>query len=221
MRTIIKGREPASLTQHRLTQPSDGYKPNYDNYPYKKALWKVLVREQRGLCCYCMGEICSDQEKTKIEHWLCQSRYSCKQLDYSNLLAACPGGEGQPPHLQHCDTKKGNDDLKWNPANPAHRIETRLRYEVDGSIRSDDPTFDAQLCQVLNLNLAELKNRRKGVLDAVLEWWLRKKVKIKGPVPRSRLVRERNRRTPQTGEFQPYCQVSVWWLDQRLKKMTS
>jgi uncharacterized protein (TIGR02646 family) len=221
MRTIVKGREPASLTQHRLMLPSNDYKPDYDNYSDKDALRKALVREQRGLCCYCMKEISSDREEMKIEHWQCQSRYSCKQLNYRNLLAACPGGEGQPPHLQHCDTKKGDNDLKWNPANPAHRIETRLRYEVDGSIRSDDPTFDAQLCQVLNLNLAELKNRRKGVLDAVLEWWLRKKVKIKGPVPRSRLVRERNRRTPQTGEFQPYCQVSVWWLDQRLKKMTS
>ena len=220
MRTIVKGREPASLTQHRLTLPSNDYKPDYDNCSDKDALRKALVREQRGLCCYCMKEISSDREEMKIEHWQCQSRYPTEQLNYGNLLAACLGGDGQPPHLQHCDTKKGNEDLQWNPANPDHHIETRLRYEVDGSIRSDDPTFDAQLCQVLNLNLAELKNRRKGVLDAVLGWWRSEKVKIKGPVPRSRLERERNRRTPQTGELKPYCQVAVWWLDQRLKRMS-
>ena len=219
MRTIVKGREPASLTQHRLTPPSNDYKPDYDNYSDKDALRKALVRDQRGLCCYCMKGISSDREEMKIEHWQCQSRYPAEQLNYRNLLAACPGGEGQPPHHQHCDTKKGNDDLKWNPANPAYSIETRLRYEVDGSIRSDDLTFDAQLCQVLNLNLAELKNRRKGVLDAVLEWWRREKAKVQDRVPRSRLVRERNRQIPQTGELNPYCQVAVWWLDQRLKRM--
>ena len=221
MRTIVKGREPASLTQHRLTQPSGGYKPNYDNYSDKDALRKSLVREQRGLCCYCMKEISSDREEMKIEHWQCQSLYETKQLIYRNLLAACLGGEGQPPHHQHCDTKKDNKDLKWNPADPAHLIETRLRYERDGSIRSDDPTFDIQLCQVLNLNLAELKNRRKAVLNAILDWWSYKKGKIKGPVPRSIIVRERTRRIPQTGDLQPYCQVAVWWLDQRLKRMTA
>ena len=139
MRTIVKGREPVSLTQHRLTLPSNNYKPDYDNYSDKDALRKALVREQRGLCCYCMKEISGDREEMKIEHWQCQSRYSYEQLNYRNLLAACPGGEGQPPRLQHCDTKKGNDDLKWNPADPTPRIETRLRYEADGSIRSDGP----------------------------------------------------------------------------------
>ena len=157
----------------------------------------------------------------KIEHWRSQSLYPTEQLNYRNLLAACPGGEGQRSSHQHCDTKKGDDDLKWNPADPAHRIETRLRYGADGSIRSDDPTFDSQLCQVLNLNLAELKNRRKGDLDAILKWWRDEKAKIKGPVPRSRFVRERNRLTPHTGELKPYSQVAVWWLDQRLKRMSS
>ena len=221
MKTIVKGQEPASLTQHRLTLPSNDYKPDYDSYSDKDALRKALVREQRGLCCYCMTGISSDREEMKIEHWQCQSRYSTKQLNYRNLLAACRGGDDQPRRLQHCDTKKGNDDLKWNPADPTHRIETRLRYEVDGSIRSDAPGFDAQLCQVLNLNLAELKNRRKGVLDAILGWWRWEKAKARGPVPRLKLMRERERRTPHMGELKPYCQVAVWWLEQRLKKMTA
>lgn len=221
MRTITKGKEPASLTQHRLTQPSDSYKPSYDNYPHKEALREVLVREQGGLCCYCMGRIYNDPTKMKIEHWQCQSRYPTKQLNYRNLLAACPGGEGQRSSHQHCDTKKGDDDLKWNPADPAHRIETRLQYGADGSIRSNDPdpTFDTQLCQVLNLNLAKLKNNRKGVLDVILKWWQDEKAKIKGPVPRSRFEQKRDQWAGGAGALKPYCQVVIWWLDQRLKRM--
>ena len=214
MRTITKGAEPPSLIEHRLTPHCD-----YDNYADKDALREVLVREQRGLCCYCMGRIHSDPTKMKIEHWQCQSRYPCKQLNYRNLLAACLGGEGQPPHLQHCDTKKGNDDLKWNPANPDHHIETRLQYEADGSIRSDDPTFDSQLCQVLNLNLPILKNNRKGVLEAILDWWKHEQKRRQGPVPRASLERKRDWQTEKSGELDPYCQVAVWWLDQRLKRM--
>lgn len=221
MRTIVKGAEPPSLTEHRLTPPSDGYKPDYDNYQDKDALRDVLVSEQRGLCGYCMGRIQSGPTKMKIEHWHCQSQYCAEQLNYRNLLAVCLGGEGQPQKLQHCDTRKGDQDLRWNPANASHRIETRLRYGPDGSIRSDDPTFDAQLSQVLNLNLPLLRNSRKGILDAVLGWWRLTKENIKGPVPRDRLERQRNRWIPQTGDLKPFCQIAVWWFDQKLKKMAT
>ena len=206
MRTIVKRREPTSLTEHRLRPHSD-----YDNYPDKEALRDALVSEQRGLCCYCMGGIRKD--KMKVEHWRSQRRCRTQQLNYRNLLAACRGGEGEPRAQQHCDTRKGNDDLKWNPGDPSHSVETRIRYELDGAIRSDDSEFDAQLCQVLNLNHPMLKSVRQGVLDAVLEWW-----RSRSPVPRARLERERNRQAPGKGELQPYCQVAVWWLDQRLKR---
>ena len=172
MRAIAKKREPASLTKQRLTQYSD-----YDNYADKDALRDALVSEQRGLCCYCMGRIRNDE--MKVEHWKCQSRYPSEQLNYRNLLAACLGEEGKPRDLQHCDTRKGDDDLKWNPADSSHSIETRIRYEADGAIRSDDSRFDAELTQVLNLNHPMLKNIRQGVLDAVLGWWRREKEKPK------------------------------------------
>jgi hypothetical protein len=154
---------------------------------------------------------------TKIEHWQCQSGHPAEQLSYRNLLGACRGGDGQPPHLQHCDTRKGDRDLRWNPADPAHHVETRVRYELDGSIRSDDAGFDAELENVLNLNLPWLKNNRRGVLDAVLGWW--RQEKRRGPVPRDRFARERGRRRDGTGELEPFCQVAAWWLDQRLAGM--
>ena len=155
----------------------------------------------------------------KIEHWHCQSRYPDERLSYRNLLGSCRGVEGQPPHKQHCDTKKGNCDLKWNPAEPTCYIESRLRYEPDGSIRSDDGEFNAQIEDVLNLNLPLLKNNRKSVLNAVLNWWQHEKRKRHGSVPRERFERERNRRIEGEGELEPYCQVVVWWLEQRLKRI--
>ena len=129
MRAITKGPEPASLTAHRQTPHGD-----YSNYEAKDDLRYALVTEQRGLCCYCMGRIHPERASMKIEHWRCQSRYRGEQLNFRNLLGACPGGLGggdkQPAHLRHCDTRKGDRDLKWNPVDPAHHIETRIRVRA-------------------------------------------------------------------------------------------
>src|SRR6185503_7431921 len=127
MKQISKAAEPPSLTAHRKTRFAD-----YQNYAAKDDLRQTLVAEQRGLCCYCVGRINVGLEKMKIEHWQSQSRFPAQQLNYRNLLGACSGGDGLPGGLQHCDTRKGNRDLSWNPAEPAHHVETRLRYELDG-----------------------------------------------------------------------------------------
>lgn len=215
MRTITKGPEPRSLTAHRKRPYSD-----FANYLDKDELRWALVSEQRGLCCYCMGRVKADRTLMKIEHWQCQARHADRQLDYHNLLASCHGQGGQPPRLQHCDTKKGNTDLEFNPADPGHRIETRIGYEPDGTIRSEGE-FDDQLNKVLNLNLALLKNHRKRVLDGVLDWWKLEKARIRGPVPRDRFVRERDKRIGGDGVLTPYCQVAVWWLNRKLDRMAA
>ena len=209
MRAIAKGLEPATLTRHRLTPHSD-----YDNYAGKDELRHALVVEQQELCCYCMGRIRNGPAAMKIEHWQCQARYPAGQLNYQNLLGACLGGHGQPVHLQHCDTRKGDRDLRWNPADPAHHIETRVRYELDGTIRADDAVFDDHLNDVLNLNLTYIKNNRRGVLTALLEWW-----RAKRPVPRARIEREIDQRTQAAGDLTPYCQVAVWWLQEKVARM--
>jgi uncharacterized protein (TIGR02646 family) len=215
MRAITKGAEPPSLTAHRLTPHCD-----YDNYVDKPTLRDALVKEQCGLCCYCMCRLRNGQTPTmKVEHWRCQARYPADQLDYRNMLGVCLGGEGQPPHLQHCDTRKGDRNLRFNPADPAHHIETRLRYEPDGRIRSDDNGFDREIEDVLNLNIPILKTNRKGVFDAIADWWIQEKNRIRGPVRRTRLERERNRYIGGPGDLQPFCQVAVWILEQRLARM--
>ena len=212
MRAIEKGCEPPRLTAHRDTCHSD-----YDNYPRedKDALRHALVVEQRGLCCYCMGRIRPSATGMKIEHWRCQTRYREEQLDYQNLLGACLGGEGQPLHRQHCDTRKRDLDLLWNPADPSHKIEARVKYLPDGTIKSNDEEFNTQLNEVLNLNFAVLKNHRKRALRA-LSRWLEKQPQ---PVPQSQIEHQRNKFNAGNGNLTRFRPVTVWWLDQKLAMM--
>lgn len=212
MREITKGPEPPSLTAHREKLHSD-----YENYAAKNDLRHALVTEQRGLCCYCMGQISPNASAMKIEHWQCQARYPNRQLNYCNLLGACLGGEdqkGQKRKALHCDTRKGNRDLKWNPAEPAHHIETRVKYEPDGSIHAHDADFDEQINGVLNLNLVILKNRRRSVLDGVLEW-----LEGNRSAPRHRIEQKIDEYATGDGQLTPYCQVAVWWLNWILNQM--
>ena len=212
MRTIVKGPEPPDLRAHRETAYGD-----YDNYQGKDGLREVLVAEQRGLCCYCMGRIRAARGEMKIEHWRSRTGYPGEQLDYTNLLGACLGGEGGHRRDQHCDTRKADRDLLWNPADPDHRVEARIWYGTDGSVRADDEEFDKQLQSVLNLNLPRLKNNRKSVLKAMLDWWSPRQ---KG-MSRSRLEREVRRRTGGDGPLEPYVGVAVWWLERGIARRGS
>lgn len=207
MRRISKGNEPTSLTEHRCNPPA-----TYDNYGYKDALRESLVAEQRGLCCYCLSPIHATNNSMKIEHWHCQSKYPNEQLDYRNLLGSCKGNEGSAFDAQHCDTRKGDADIKWNPANPDHPVEQFVFFE-NGRVKSRDPEFDKQINEVLNLNVAFLVNERKAVLDS-----LAKALPRQGTWSRTtleRLLRDWNGDS-NTSELAPYCQVVVYWIRKRL-----
>lgn len=212
MRAIKKRGEPASLIRHRKTPHS-----NYGNFTGKDHLRKTLVREQQGLCCYCMGRIRADSSAMKIEHWHCQAHYPDEQLNYPNLLGACPGAEGSPPDQQHCDTSKGNQNLLWNPANPAHAIESKVEYDfVTGAIWSTDSTFDRQLNDVLNLNVAILMHQRIAIYRAIAEWWKIEKHNHRGPVPRAKIARKKAKYVTSQGDLPTYCRVTVCFLDRKL-----
>ncbi len=206
----MKSVEPASLTQHRRTAHAD-----YDNYADKDRLREHLVSEQRGICCYCLSRIRSESGWMKIEHWHCQDHYPAEQLDYSNLLGACLGSEGQYRNRQHCDTRKGNERFSRNPANPAHQIERYVRFEADGTILSNDQAFNDELNDVLNLNAPFLKNNRKATLEA-FKATLQKRVNL----PRTTLerwLREWNGES-HADDLRPFCQVIVYWLRKRLAR---
>lgn len=207
MRTIQKGQEPASLTQHRQQLHSD-----YDNYADKAALRQVLVAEQRGLCCYCQSRIRANEDEMKIEHWQSQTGFPARQLDYSNLLGACLGGEGRAAKDQHCDSRKGNLVLCFSVSDPAHPIERKIKFLGDGQIKSDDATIDAALNNVLNLNWSRLVNNRKAVLDAF------KQRLGKGTLNVAQELKKWD--GTQTGDLPEFAQVMVFWLEKRMSRAT-
>lgn len=212
MRAIKKSAEPKGLTEFRAVNGNV-----YDDYSCKQTLREFLVSEQRGLCCYCLCRIRAGASgtlpKMKIAHWHSQSLHPEEQLEYKNLLGACMGNQGQEPRKQHCDTRQGDRDIKWNPADPLHPIPA-MTYFANGLLRSSDPEFDIQINDVLNLNYPFLVNNRKAVLDAFI-----KALPRQGTWPRP--VLERKLRDwdgeSHTGELSEYCQVVVCWLQKKLR----
>jgi uncharacterized protein (TIGR02646 family) len=212
MRAIRKGVEPPSLTTHRAQGGSD-----YENYADKDTLRACLVREQLGLCCYCMSRIGSGADQMKIEHWHAQNpgKYPQEQLDYRNLLASCKGGDGQHGALRHCDTSKGDSDLLWNPAADGLAIEEATFYRADGKVYSKNTRWDADLNNILHLNLKFLEENRRQALAGFVEGF-RKVGGLQSP-KLEKLLRhwlgEDN-----GSELKPFAGVIVYWLRKRLAR---
>jgi uncharacterized protein (TIGR02646 family) len=209
MRNILKKTEPTSLTQHHCRPYSD-----YDNYVEKDDLRSSLVDEQRGLCCYCLQRIRPDSERMKIEHWQSQDLYPEKQLDYSNLLGSCRGGEGEKPNKQHCDTRKGNLDLKFNPANTQHDVESKIHFLGNGTIESDDSQFSKEINEVLNLNEGALVRNRKAVLQAFRQALMQNRY---SDADLRKELRKWN--GDNGGDLEPFCQVVIYYLRKKINRM--
>lgn len=211
MRNISKGTEPKSLTQHRCNTNSD-----YDNYPDKDDLRESLVLEQRGICCYCMQRIRPTSTAMKIEHWQCQARYPHRQLDYSNLLGACLGCQNQSLERHHCDTRKGDHDLAYNPANPTHDVERKLTFLGDGTLQSTEVIFDQEINEVLNLNEGILKKNRRALLDSIKDEFM-------GKNPSKADIQKEIRKWNgdlDDGVLEPFCQVAIYYLRKKLQRMS-
>ncbi len=207
MRKIQKDKEPRQLTEYRCLPGT-----NYAGFRDTDILRASLVKEQRGLCCYCMGRI--RPNAMKIEHCLSQEDHEDQDLSYCNLLGACKGGEGKAPKNQHCDTSKGSHSLSFNPADPHFDIEANIQFLGDGTICSKNKVIDDELrANVLNLNLAWLKKARIGAL-AALQTRLQqgKKLDAAKELP--------NWDGSQGTELPEYAQVVAAYLRKKLTKKT-
>lgn len=177
----------------------------------KGLIREQLVEEQRSLCCYCQSRIRATSEGMKIEHWQCQASHPERQLDFGNLLGACLGGHGRPEREQHCDTRKGNNDLCFSVCDPAHPIEQKIRFLGDGTMKADNTAIDEALNLVLNLNLPRLVRNRKAVLTAFQQRLERgRRVDPARELPRwdgSELA-----------ELPEFAQVVVYWLRKKQER---
>lgn len=80
MRLIRKGTEPPLLLAYRKTQGA-----HYGGLPAdaKAELRAALVRDERGLCCFCMQRIAATvapKLKVKIAHWMPQNVDAARDL---------------------------------------------------------------------------------------------------------------------------------------------
>ena len=205
MRNIQKGKEPPELLAYRKLPGA-----HYAGFRDLDALRKCIVEEQRGLCCYCMGRIHSTAAGMKIEHCESQEQYPARQLDYSNLLGACKGGEGGSRKVQHCDTSKGGQSLSFNPSASDFDVEARIQCLGNGKIEADNDDIRRELEQKLNLNLAMLVTSRVAVLNAFKAYL--KNVKKFDPAKELRKWDG-----SEAGSLERYAQIVVYYLRKKLR----
>jgi len=154
--TINYSSEPICLKELR----DKGY--TYDDLKDEclKEVRKILNESQFGFCAYCERRLTST---IFIEHYKSRDSYPNLQLVFSNFLAVCSGKtylcKRTGDHIEHCDTSKGDDQIKLDPRNKDH-IAT-IYFESDSTIKSTDPEFNEDLNVKLKLNSNLLKGKRE------------------------------------------------------------
>lgn len=221
MKHIQKQTPPQYFIEYKAT-------PNatYEGLP-KEALRKSLIREQKGLCAYCMGRISEEwnpalsKYKTEIEHYQSQELFPESQLDYNNLLGVCNGNAGNPQAHLHCDkSKTGDMVLIINPL--SKRCEDLCSYHSDGRIDSNDKDVKVDLEKKLNLNVYHLRQNRKNIIDiARLRMERRYKKRPQHDWSKTDLDSEiRFWESPDNqGYLKEYCQAAIFYLKNKLKRV--
>jgi uncharacterized protein (TIGR02646 family) len=229
VRLIQKGKEPRRLLEYSKLEHA-----TYEGMPTeaKIELRSALIRDQGGLCCYCMCRIHEDEVKerkqleqhkesqVRIEHWKSQSEHADLQLSWPNLFAACHGNEGKDRADQHCDVRKGKLQMTLNPTVQKHIAS--LRYDTTGQLQSNDPILQKDLDEVLNLNHVSLRRNRKEAVQAMIDSLHRLEKKKTGGTPRpfpDMLLRSKLSRCNEfdsTGRLPPFAGALAYWLEKRL-----
>lgn len=181
-----------------------------------------LVKEQFGLCAYCMSRITGNTTydengrhgSCKIEHFKSQSKYPDLQLEYKNMLGCCNGNEGAPLKYQTCDTHKGDKELLFNPADENDCKKMDIKFYRDGTIHSGNKVFEEQLNSVLNLNESRLVSNRKALLEAVFAVLAKKKQSTDSEI--ENLIKIWSK--IDNGMHKPYFYVAVYYLKKHLRK---
>lgn len=133
---------------------TDAIREVFDNDFPKNEVKSVLIREQKGLCAYCMRRIRMNSH-SRIEHWVPLSIDKEKAIDYNNMFGVCDGGEqvmGEQGHILCCDAHKGEKEIGINPLNKAQM--DKIAYKTDGTIYTEpnDTEMERDINETLLLN---------------------------------------------------------------------
>jgi uncharacterized protein (TIGR02646 family) len=130
-------------------------------------LRRALVEEQFHICCYCNDSIKGESLDTKIEHFLPKETYKEDIFNYSNLLAACNGGErDKKPRSLHCDSYKlSKDPSQFQLVSPFDSdASTHFLFRENGEISGKTPKGKETIL-FLNLDCKRLNLKRKAVIE--------------------------------------------------------
>jgi len=189
MKFIKKTREPESFSSWKEMANAD-WQPSWNNlrddntntprFTPKADLHKSLISDQGYICCYCGRRIYKDS--SHIEHFKPRQKFPALSLDYSNLLASCPGyleeedskalTKAQLPQ-SHCGQKKGNwYDPQLTVSPLIESCEEYFRYTASGEILpASDPNIHAaakSTISELGLDHPGLERARKKVIEEIL-----------------------------------------------------
>jgi len=205
--------EPISLKLYRNTTPNK----SYSGYQHPVDLKTSLLKEQGGICAYCMQRISLDlnekfKPKIEVEHIKSQINHPAKSLDYNNMVGVCNGNVGGK---EHCDkSKKSNDLKKLIPTD--RNCENLITYSRSGEIKSKSNNREVvkDLNEILNLNNQNLIDNRKLTIDLIVD-----NIKKKHPntawtkrifEKEIEFYESRNR----NGEYFEFYNYIVWFLNE-------
>lgn len=204
MKYIKKGESPQSLEEYKKTEGAS-YKDLNKNHTWiKREIKNSLITEQGGICCYCGTRI--EQTDSVIEHFKPKARdlFPELQLEYSNLLASCFGGQIDKRTNRRfplcCDASKKYRVIEVSPTDPD--CESCFKYDDEGNIYGTTPEARHAI-QILNLNNEVQKNRRRAAIQAYSN--LPEETDWQDEI-RFLSARDRN------GLYQPYCFAAIYYI---------
>ncbi|MFJ2479155.1 TIGR02646 family protein [Pseudomonas sp. NPDC087598] len=198
MRKILKGTEPASLSQWKVRNNTATYRdlPAEERQSVRAA----CITEQFGLCAYCCQSISAGAAHN--EHVAAQDRFPARTLDFSNIVASCES-------RHHCGHGRKTQPLKVTPF--MAECETELKFYLSGRVvgKTDRAT---ESIKTLNLGDTEESNRgliekRKRMVDDLIFTGGLRPDGLEDEDLLSILLEDML--TPQRGQLQPFSPVLV------------
>lgn len=150
----IIGIRKSDAWKHMEENDVESMRQVFDNEFPKNEVKAILIREQRGLCAYCMRRIRLDSH-SRVEHFIPLSADKEKAIDYSNMLGVCDGGEkvtGQQGHVLCCDAHKKEAEISTSPLNKLQM--DKIAYKPDGTMFTEpkDEAMEKDINETLQLN---------------------------------------------------------------------
>lgn len=204
MKYIQKNDPPKSLEEYKRTEGASFEDLDENHRNIKREVKDSLIAEQGGICCYCGTRI--DRMNSMIEHFKPKA-IGCfpeLQLEYSNLLASCLGGQIERQKNRRfplcCDANKKNRIIEVSPTDPD--CESYFMYDDEGNIYGINLEARRAI-DILNLNNKVQKNRRRAAIQVYInlpnetDW--EKEIHFLS-------TKDRN------GLYQPYCFAAIYCI---------